>query len=75
MDIQQILADEFSSLQNRIKRLAYNHYIPEHDADDLIQDVCVEILEQKLTKQEYSKAISRVIGRYRERRDRERKRE
>lgn len=57
-----------------VRRLARNHFFPEHDADDIVQEVFLHILENDIPPTGYKDTIVKIVGRFRQIRDRERSR-
>ena len=59
-----------------VTRQAYPHFIQPTDADDIVQDVMVEILETDypLCKDDRKKIVSKYVGKYRQQRSRDRDR-
>ena len=56
---------DYEEIRHRVERAAYNHSFSSTDADDMVQDVCVKILEEGIPPKEWNKVISHVIGSYR----------
>lgn len=65
-----ITENDYEELRHRVERAAYSHSFSSSDTEDMVQDVCLKILEEGIAPTEWNKVISYVLGSYR--RDRSR---
>ena len=64
----------YEDLRKKIMIRAARYYLSRIDAEDILQDVCIEVLENSLHPEDYCDAISRVLGKTRTERSRRRSR-
>jgi hypothetical protein len=74
MDISLELEKQYDDLQRRIYRIGHKHYLNKEDIEDLLQDVCLNILKNQVTPEEWGGVITKEIGKFRESRHRVRNR-
>ena len=65
MDLSLELEKQYNHLKNRVLRVAHSHYFSKQDAEDLVQDVCVAILEKQLSPGEWGGEITKQLGKAR----------
>lgn len=70
MNINVLLEQQYDKLRQRIFRIGYNHYLNKEDIEDLLQDVCLNILTNSVAPGEWGGVISKEIGKFRESRHR-----
>lgn len=68
------LESEYENLRKKVMIRAAKYYLSRLDAEDILQDVCIEVLENSLHPEDYCDAISRVLGKTRTERSRRRSR-
>lgn len=74
MDLSLELERRYEELKRRVFRIGYKHYLNKEDIEDLLQDVCLNILINRVTPGGWGGVISTEIGKFRESRYRVRKR-
>lgn len=75
MDLSLELEVRYDSLKRRIFRIGYKHYLNKEDIEDLLQDVCLNILTNRVAPGGWGGVISQEIGKFRESRYRVRQRQ
>lgn len=68
------LVELYPTIQRMVASAGAAHYIQKADCEDIIQDVCVDILEQDIPPSGYRDAVYKRVGQYRRDRSRERAR-
>lgn len=74
MDLSLELEQQYDNLKRRVFRIGYKHYLNKEDIEDLLQDVCLNILTNRVAPGGWGGVISTEIGKFRENRYRVRKR-
>jgi len=74
MDISLELEQQYQHLKNRVLRVTSAMSLSPQDSEDAVQDVCVYILENQVTPDQWGKAITAVCGKARTDRHRMKKR-
>ena len=75
MDLSLELEKNFKDLERRCLRVAYSHYFTKEDAEDLVQEVCLAILEDQVPMDHWGKVITKQLGLARTQRTRKGERE
>ena len=66
---------EYQELKDRIMYLGAGHGFARMDCEDILHDACVLILEHSIDKPEWKSILYKYMGKHRERRHREGKRQ
>lgn len=63
--------EQYRDIEARTRKAASSHYIQKQDVDDIVQDIAVDVMTNDVPPNEYSTVISKHLGKFRQRRDRE----
>jgi|TARA_R110002020_G_scaffold46492_1_gene132213 hypothetical protein len=66
---------EYLVLKNKIWYVASGHGFDNYDCEDILHDACVHIVEHITPPEDYTRILYKYLGKYRERRHREGKRD
>lgn len=75
VELKSRLEVEYINLKNRVFKTAFSYRFNRQDAEDILHDVIVSILEEQIPFEEWGKTINRKIGLARNERTRVRRRE